>query len=142
MSLNPCPIDPVPPETARVARAAFPTGNRSMPMRDALGVIYPHDLCADLYPQVGPYSAPLWRLALVTLMPWSENLTDCQAAEAVRGRLDWQYALGRDLTDPGFDLSILSECRTRLRVGAAEERLLTTRLDRFTDRGFSQGAGV
>ena len=53
MSLNPCPIDPVPPETARVARAAFPKGNRYMTMRDELGVIYPNDLFADLYPQVG-----------------------------------------------------------------------------------------
>jgi transposase len=53
MSLNPCPIDPVPPETARVARAAFPKGNRYMTMRDELGVIYPPDLFADLYPQVG-----------------------------------------------------------------------------------------
>jgi transposase len=44
MSLNPCPIDPVPQETARVARAAFPTGNRYMTMRDELGVIYPNDL--------------------------------------------------------------------------------------------------
>ena len=48
MSLNPCAIDPVPQETARVARAACPNGNRYMTMRDALGVIYPHDLFADL----------------------------------------------------------------------------------------------
>ena len=94
MSLNPCPIDPVPPETARVARAAFPKGNRYMTMRDELGVIYPHDLFADLYPQVGHYGEPPWRLALVTLMQFSENLTDRQAADAVRGRIDWKYALG------------------------------------------------
>jgi hypothetical protein len=48
MSLNPCSIAPVPQETARVARAAFPTGNRYMTMRDELGVIYPNDLFADL----------------------------------------------------------------------------------------------
>ena len=68
MSLNPYTIDPVPPETARVARAAFPKGNRYMTMRDELGVIYPNDLFADLYPLVGHYSEPPWRLALVTLM--------------------------------------------------------------------------
>ena len=142
MSLNPCPIDPVPPETARVARAAFPKGNRYMTMRDELGVIYPNDLFADLYPQVGHYSEPPWRLALVTLMQFSENLTDRQAAEAVRSRIDWKYALGLALTDAGFDFSILSEFRTRLIVGAAEERLLTTMLTSFRERGLLKARGT
>jgi transposase len=141
MSLNPCPIDPVPTETARVARAAFPKGNRYMTMRDELGVIYPPDLFADLYPQVGHYGEPPWRLALVTLMQFSENLTDRQAADAVRGRIDWKYALGLELTDTGFDFSILSEFRTRLIVGVAEGRLLTTMLDRFTERGILTSHG-
>src|SRR5262249_55383884 len=141
MSLNPCPMDPVPPETARVARAVFPKGNRYMTMRDELGVIYANDLFADLYPQVGHYGEPPWRLALVTLMQFSENLTDRQAADAVRGRIDWKYALGLALPDPGFDFSILSEFRSRLIVGAAEERLLTTMLDRFTDRGLLKSRG-
>jgi transposase len=141
MSLNHCPIDPVPPETARVARAAFPKGNRYMTMRDELGVIYRNDLFADLYPQVGHYSEPQWRLALVTLMQFSESLTDRQAADAVRGRIDWKYALGLDLTDTGFDFSILSEFRTRLIVSAAAERLLTTMLDHFTARGLLKSRG-
>jgi hypothetical protein len=84
MSLNPRPMDPVPQETAWVARAAFPKGNRYMTMRDELGVLYPNDLFADLYPQVGHYGEPPWRLVLVTLMQFSENLTDRQAADAVR----------------------------------------------------------
>ena len=94
MSLNPYSIDPVPQETARVARAAFPKGNRYMTMRNEQGVIYPPTLFADLYPQVGHYGEPPWRLALVTLMQCSENLTDRQAAATVRGRIDWKYALG------------------------------------------------
>jgi transposase len=141
MSLNPCPIEPVPEETARVARAAFPKGNRYMTMRDVLGVIYSNDLFADLYPQVGHYSEPPWRLALVTLMQFSENLTDRQAADAVRGRIDWKYALGLELTDAGFDFSVLSEFRTRLIAGAAEERLLTTLLTSFRERGLLKERG-
>jgi transposase len=141
MSLDPRPIEPIPDETARVARAAFPQGNRYMTMRDKLGILYPHDLFADLYPQVGHYGAPPWRLALVTLMQFSENLTDRQAADAVRGRIDWKYALGLALTDTGFDFSVLSEFRTRLIAGAAEERLLTTMLDCFTARGFLKSRG-
>src|SRR5262249_17779195 len=64
-----------------------------------------------------------------------------QAADAVRGRIDWKYALGLELTDTGFDFFVLSEFRTRLIVGAAEERLLTTMLDHFTDRGLLKRRG-
>lgn len=59
----------------------------------------------------------------------------------MRGRIDWKYALGLELTDTGFDFSVLSEFRTRLIAGAAEERLLTTLLDRFTDRGLLKRRG-
>jgi transposase len=141
MSLNPRPIDPVPQETARVAQAAFAKGNRYMTMRDELGVLYSNDLFGDLYPQVGHYGEPPWRLALVTLMQFSENLTDRQAADAVRGRIDWKYALGLELSDSGFDFSVLSEFRTRLVTGAAEERLLTTMLHSFVDRGLIKSRG-
>jgi transposase len=141
MSLNPCSIEPVPEETARVARAAFPKGNRYMTMRDVLGIIYTNDQFADLYPPVGQYAQHPWRLVLVTLMQFSENLTDRQAADAVRGRIDWKYALGLELADAGFDFSVLSEFRTRLVAGAAEERLLTTILKGFIDRGLLKERG-
>ena len=65
-----------------------------MTRRDELGVISPHALFADLSPQVGHYGEAPWRLALVTLRQCSEHLTDRQAAEAVRGRMDWKDALG------------------------------------------------
>jgi transposase len=45
------------------------------------------------------------RLALVIVMQFMEGLSDCQAAEAVRERIDWKYALSLELTDPGFDFS-------------------------------------
>jgi transposase len=142
MSLNPCPIDVVPEETARVARAAFPKGNRYMTMRDVVGAIYTNDHFADLYPPVGQHGQPPWRLALVTLMQFSENLTDRQAADAVRGRIDWKYALSLDLTDAGFDYSVLSEFRTRLITGAAEERLLTAMCKVFIDRDLLKARGT
>ena len=112
-----------------------------MQMRDTLGTIYADVQFADLYPTVGqPAEAP-WRLALVTIMPFAENLTDRQAAEAVRGRMDWKYALGLELTDAGFDFSALSEFRSRLLAGAAEERLLTQLLAHICRAGAPQGAG-
>jgi transposase len=142
MSLNPCPIEPIPDETARVARAAFPKGNRYMTMRDVLGVIYTDAQFTDLYRPVGQHAEPPWRLALVTLMQFSENLTDRQAADAVRGRIDWKYALGLALTDPGVDFSVLSEFRTRLIAGAAEERLLSMLLTGWRNRGLLNDRGT
>jgi transposase len=124
MSLQPKTIAPVPQQTRQVAQAAFPQGNRYMQLRDTLGTVYDDTLFADLFPQRGqPAHAP-WQLALVTLMQFAENLSDRQAADAVRSRIDWKYMLGLELTDPGFDFSILSEFRQRLLKANAQERLL------------------
>ena len=93
MYLHPPAIPPVPEATAQVARAAFPKGNLYMQMRDQLGSIYTDDLFADLYPPEGQPTISPWRLALVTVLQFAENLSDRQAAEAVRSRIDWKYAL-------------------------------------------------
>ena len=89
MSMKPSPIDPIPEETIRVAQAAFPNGNIYMTMRDEFGAIYNDEQFTMLFPERGqPAEAP-WRLALVTVMQFLEDLTDRQAADAVRGRIDW-----------------------------------------------------
>jgi transposase len=51
---------------------------------------------------------------LVTVLQFAEGLADRQATDAVRSRIDWKYAFGLELTDPGFDFSVLCEFRTRL----------------------------
>jgi transposase len=110
----------IPEETARIARAAYPNGNVYMQMRDALGPIYQDQSFAHLFPYNGhPAEAP-WRLALITIMQFAEELPDRQAADAVRGRIDWKYARALDLTDPGFDASVLCAFRKRLVKGGAE----------------------
>jgi transposase len=113
MSMKPQEIIPVPEETARVARAANPKGNVYMRMRDELGSIYEDQMFVALFPRRGQPAEVPWRLALVTVMQYMEGLSDRQAAEAVRERIDWKYALSLELTDPGFDFSLLSEFRTR-----------------------------
>src|SRR5260370_21534243 len=101
-------------ETARDTRIAYPRGNYVMQLSYTLGTIYTDDLFADLFPTRGqPAEAP-WRLALVTVLQFMENLTDRQAADAVRDRLAWKYALSLELSDPGIDHTVLSEFRTRL----------------------------
>lgn len=141
MSLQPSPSAPVPEETARVARAAFPKGNRYLEIRDVLGTIYSDEMFADLFSRRGqPGEAP-GRLALVTVFQFLEGLSDRQAAEAVRGRIDWKYALGLELSDAGFDASILSEFRSRLLAHQASGRLLEVLLERLKEGGWIKAGG-
>ena len=72
---------------------------------------------------------------MVTIFQFLEGLTDRQAADAVRDRLAWKYALSLELTDPGFDHSALAEFRARLVQGQAEQRLLDLRLARCREGG-------
>lgn len=136
MTLYPQNEFAIPEETARVARAAYPHGNTIIKMRDALGSIYQDQAFAHLFPHNGrPVEAP-WRLALITIMQFMEDLPDRQAADAVRGRIDWKYALGLELTDAGFDATVLCEFRKRLVQGGAEQLLLDAMLTLFKERGW------
>jgi transposase len=141
MSLGPDPILPVPEATARVARAAFRKGNPLLRLRDELGTIFSDEDFADLFPRLGRPGLPAWRLALVTLLQFREDLPDRRAAEAVRARIDWKYLLGLELADPGFDASVLCEFRARLLQGAAEERLLGRLLARCRELGLLKARG-
>src|SRR5438309_11132929 len=120
MSLQPRPTPPVPDDTARVAHAAFPKGNPYLRLRDELGTLFHDADFADLYPRRGQPAFAPWRLALITVLQFREDLSDRAAAEAVRARIDWKYLLGLELTDPGFDASVLCEFRSRLLDGGAE----------------------
>jgi transposase len=141
MSLHPHGITPVPAETARVARAAFPKGQPYLTFRDALGTLFQDEDFTALFPAWGPPGLPPWRLALVTIRQFRENLADRQAAEAVRARIDWKYLLSLALTDPGFDFSVLSEFRDRLLAGSAEEVLLDKLLERCRTLGLLKVRG-
>ena len=141
MSLRPESVGSVPEETARVARAAFPKGHACLRLRDELGPIYDDSRFAALFPALGrPAEAP-WRLALVTVLQFAEGLSDRQAADAVRDRLAWKYVLGLELTDTGFDFSILSDFRARLVAGEAEQLLLDALLDRCKVAGLVKPRG-
>ncbi len=104
-------MKPIPADTVRVRRAAFPKGNLYISMRDELGVLFKDADFAELFPRRGQPAFASWRLALITVMQFLENFSDRQAAEAVRSRIDWKYALGLELTDSGFDYSVLSGFR-------------------------------
>ncbi len=139
--LKPQPVGEIPEATARIAKAAFPKGNTIMRLRDEFGGLFKDEDFSDLYPDLGQPALSPWRLALVTLMQFMENLTDRQAANAVRLRLDWKYALGLELEDSGFDYSVLSEFRARLIEADAQERLLDSMLEHFKARGLVKDKG-
>lgn len=141
MSLQAEAIGKIPEQTKRIAEAAFPRGNVYIKMRDELGTFYEDDDFTDLFPPRGQPAHRPWRLALVLVLQFAEGLSDRQAADAVRARIDWKYALGLELDDPGFDYSILSEFRDRLLKGSAEERLLDKMLERFKEKGYLKARG-
>ena len=128
MSLKSETIPEVPGETARVARAAFPKGNLYLKMRDELGVFYSDNDFVDLFSTRGQPAFSPWRLALITVMQFTEGLSDRQAAEAVRSRIDWKYALSLELEDSGFDFSILSEFRQKFLTSGGKQRTDSTHI--------------
>jgi transposase len=135
VSLKPSLVPDVPELTARVARAAFPKGNPYLRLRDEFGPVFRDGDFADLYPRRGQPALPPWKLALVTVMQFAEDLSDRRAADAVRGRIDWKYALGLELDDPGFHFSALSEFRGRLTAAGAQRLLLDEMLEACRDHG-------
>jgi transposase len=131
MSLKPSVIEDVPKETARIARAAFPKGNLYISMRDELGTLFADSDFTALYPTRGQPAFAPWRLALITVMQFLENLSDRQASDAVRSRIDWKYALSLELTDSGFDYSVLSNFRERLLRTDPQSMLLDRVLEKL-----------
>jgi transposase len=141
MSLQPQPIPAIAEETARVAQSILPQGNVDMQMRDALGTLYQDEDFGDLFPTRGQPAQEPWPLALVPIMQYAQGLTDRQAADAVRTRIDCKYALSLELTAAGFDFCLLSEFRSRLLANGAERRLFALLLARFRERGWIKARG-
>ncbi|MBL1121110.1 IS1182 family transposase [Streptomyces sp. 110] len=141
MSMQPREPEEVPFETVRVARAAFPKGSLAIRLRDELGVLFTDEQFAVLFPVRG---RPAWspgRLALVSVLQFAEGLPDRQTALAVRARIDWKYALDLELTDPGFDYSVLSEFRTRLVEADAGQQVFDRILDAAREAGVLKPPG-
>jgi transposase len=135
------PLLPVPAATAAAVQAPLPKGNLSVELRAEFGTLYDDQLFADLYPPQGrPVEEVPWGVALVVVMPYIEGLTDRQAAGAVRCCMDWKYALSLDLTDPGFDFSLLHDFRCRVLTHEAGQRSLESLPSRLQRAGLGESA--
>lgn len=131
----------IPVETVPAAWAASPSGTPAMWIRDRLAGVFTEENFVEWFPADGRRGLSPVVLALVSVLQFAENLTDRQAALAVRCRIDWKYCLGLELTDPGFDHSVLSEFRDRIAEGDRADRLLALLVERLVEAGLVKKRG-
>jgi transposase len=141
MSLHPHPLPPVPADTAAIARRVFRKGNIYLTLRDQLGPLFDDTDFLPIYGHAGPSATSPALLSLVTIMQYMEQLTDEQAADAVRSRLDWKYCLGLPLDDSGFDATVLVDFRARLVARGSQELLLDRLVARLREHGLLRAGG-
>ncbi|MEU6325625.1 IS1182 family transposase [Streptomyces sp. NPDC047009] len=131
----------VPELTARVVRASFPKGTLAIRVREALGPLFEDASFAEAFPGRGRPAVSPGALALVSVLQYAEGLSDRQAADQVRARMDWKFLLGLELDDPGFDFTVLGDFRARLIEHGLEERVLDLVLERICGLGLLRAGG-
>jgi transposase len=141
MSMQPRPWPDVPELTAKMARSSSRQGNLAMRIRDELGEVYADARFAAAFGVRGRPGISPGQLMMASVLQFSEDLTDRQAAEAVRDRMTWKYALGLELDDQGFDSSVLSEFRSRLVAGDLACLALDALLERLAGLGLVRAGG-
>lgn len=129
----------IPAETQRVARNIYPKGNLYMQIRDELEGVFKDSQFADMYLEQGRPALSPSRLAMVLILQYVAGYSDRQTCEAVRDQISWKYALSVELTDTGFDHSVLSDYRTRLLEDKGEEHIFDSILNRLQERDLLKG---
>ena len=145
MSMQPAPWPEPDPQVAAAIGAMYGTRKTARPLavliRDRLGQWLGDEAFAAAF---GTRGKPGWspsRLALVTVLQRAEKLTDRQAADAVRMRLDWKYLLGLPAGDPGFDHTVLAEFRGKVAGAGLELAVLDALLERLAADGLVKAGG-
>ncbi|WP_345096224.1 IS1182 family transposase [Planomonospora venezuelensis] len=141
MSMQARGLEPVPEQTAAVARAAFPEGSLPIRVRDRLAEVFADEPFAAAFGVRGAPGLAPGMLALVTVLQYAEDLTDRQAAAMAVRAIDWKYALGMELTDSGFDHSVLSKFRARLVEHGMEKVVFERLLEHCQQAGLIGAAG-
>lgn len=131
----------VPQLTRQVALASFLNGCLAMRVRDELGPLFEDEVFRSAFGVRGRPGVSPGQLALVCVLQFAENLTDRQAAHATRARIDWKYLLGVELSDPGFDFTVLTGFRDRILAHGLEEKVLDLLLQRLMELGLVAPGG-
>ncbi|MCY0924423.1 transposase, partial [Streptomyces sp. H27-G5] len=135
MSMRPVGLPEIPEQTMAVARAAFPKGSLAIRVRDRLAEVFADEPFAGAFGVRGAPGLSPGVLSLVTVLQFTEDLTDRQAAAMAVRAIDWKYALGMELTDTGFDASVLSRFRARLADNGMERVVFDRLLEHCKDAG-------
>jgi transposase len=143
MSMQPQPWPEPAQEVTRAVLAMYAGRRAPLPIvvRDELGELFADAEFAEAFSDRGPQGWSPGRLALVTVLQAVENLADRQAADAVRDKISWKYALGLGLSDDGFDFSVLSEFRTRVVEHGLEAKVLDLLVARLVELGLLKARG-
>ncbi|MET7391786.1 transposase [Streptomyces sp. NPDC005529] len=141
MSMRPVGLPEIPEQTVAVARSAFPKGSLAIRARDRLAGVFADEPFAGAFGVRGAPGLSPGVLSLVTVLQYCEDLTDRQAASMVVRAIDWKYALGMELTDTGFDASVLSRFRARLTDHGMERVVFDRLLEYCKDAGLVAAGG-
>ncbi|MFJ1643566.1 MULTISPECIES: transposase [unclassified Streptomyces] len=131
----------IPELTVRVARASNPRGTTAMAIRDHLNGLWNDEDFEEWYPRDGKPGLSPAQLATVSVLQFLLELSDRQAAESVRNRIDFKYALGMELEDPGFHHSVLADFRERLAEEGRADKLLDLALEKIRAIGLVRERG-
>src|ERR1700686_1076062 len=114
-------------DAAALCRQLVPQGSVEAFLADHRHELFPDELFEDLFPSKrGRPSIPADTVASVMVLQALEGLSDRDAARALTDRISWKVACGLALDDAGFDYSVLTYWRTRLRQSARPERIFGT----------------
>ncbi|MCX5233390.1 IS1182 family transposase [Streptomyces sp. NBC_00233] len=139
--MRPVGLPEIPEQTVVVARAAFPKGSLAIRVRDRLSGVFADEPFAGAFGVRGAPGLSPGVLSLVTVLQYCEDLADRQAAAMVVRAIDWKYALGMELTDTGFDASVLSRFRSRLADNGMERVVFDRLLEHCKDAGLVAAGG-
>ncbi len=111
-------------DAAALCRQLVPEGSVEAFLADHRRELFRDEMFEDLFrSRRGRPSVPADVVASVMVLQALEGLSDRDAARALRDRISWKVACGLALTDEGFDYSVLTYWRTRLRTSERPERI-------------------
>jgi transposase len=111
-------------DAAAFCRQLVPEGSVQAFLADHRGELFPDEDFSDLFPSGrGRPSHPAELVCSVMVLQALEGLSDRDAIRELRNRIDWKVACGLPLDDPGFDFTVLTYWRQKLRTSQRPERI-------------------
>jgi IS5 family transposase len=111
-------------DAAALCRQLVPEGSVEAFLADHRRELFPDEMFEDLFVSGrGRPSVPGEVVASVMVLQALEGVSDRDAARALRDRISWKVACGLALDDEGFDYTVLTYWRTRLRRSERPERI-------------------